>query len=187
LRGKQNTILNLERNLQVGTIRVRPRYRRITKLPSCQVVDQILEGLIEKRGVVGSTLQNHAYLRIPDEEQHYWSPEFHVTVEKMDEGALVRGVVGPKPKVWTMFMFLYSAVIVLFFLGTAMGVSQWMLGMDAPVLWSIPACIILWFLIVFAAKIGQRKGKKQMIKLWHFLDHAIDLGEKRIAENDSSD
>ena len=76
-----------------------------------------------------------------------------------------------------------SRVIVLFFLGTAMGVSQWMLGIDSPMLWSIPACIILWILIVVASKIGQQKGKKQMIRLWRFLDHAIDLGEKRIEAN----
>lgn len=173
----------MKKTLQIGPIRIRPRYRRITNLPSCQVIDQILEGLVEKRGVVGSTLENHAYLRIPDDKQHYWSPEFHVTVEKLENGALVRGIVGPKPKVWTMFMFLYSAVIVLFFLGTAMGVSQWMLGMDAPVLWTIPACIVLWILIVLAAKIGQQKGKRQMVELWKFVDKAIDLGEKRVAEN----
>ena len=167
----------MERRLKTGAIRVRPRYRRITTLPPCRVIDKILEGLVAKQGVTGSTLENHAYLKIPLDEQHYWSPEFHVTVEKQEKGALVRGVVGPKPKVWTMFMFFYSIVIVLFFLGTAMGVSQYMLGMDSPMLWSIPACFILWVLIVIAARFGQYKGKEQMTRLWRFLDHAIDEGE----------
>jgi len=173
----------LKRKLQTGPIRTRPRYGRNSTLPSCQVIDQILEGLIAKDGVTGSTLENHAYLKIPEEDQHYWSPEFHVTVEKRKKEALVRGVIGPKPKVWTMFMFFYSAVVVLFFLGTAMGVSQWMLGMDSPMLWSIPACIILWVLIVVAAKIGQQKGKKQMIRLWRFVDHAVDAGEQKQKEH----
>jgi len=151
----------------------------MTALQPCHVIDQILEGLIEKKGIVGSTLDNHAYLQIPDEDQHYWSPEFHVTVEKQKNGgALVRGVVGPKPKIWTMFMFFYTAVIVLFFLGLSMGVSQWVLGMDAPFLWSIPACIGLWIAILIAAKFGQLKGHKQMERLWHFLDEAIDKGER---------
>lgn len=171
----------MEQNLHKGAIRVRPRYRRITKLPSCQVIDLILEGLIEKKSISGSTLENHAYLQVPKEEQHYWSPEFNITVEKQEDGgSLVRGVVGPKPKVWTMFMFFYSAVIVLFFLGVSMGVSQWMLGMDAPVLWSIPACIGLWVLIVGAAKYGQYKGKAQTETLWHFVDGAIDKGENNL-------
>ena len=161
-------------------MRVRPRYKRLTTVPPCQVIDQILEGLIEKKGVSGSTLDNHAYLQIPQEDQHYWSPEFNVTVEKQEKGALVRGVLGPKPKVWTMFMFFYSAVIVLFFLGLAMGVSQWMLGMNAPILWSIPACIILWVLIVLAAKFGQFKGRAQTEVLWRFIDEAIEAGEKKM-------
>lgn len=168
----------MQGDIQSGPIRIRPRYKRITDLPSCQVIDQILEGLIAKKGVAGSTLENHAYLKIPDKDQHYWSPEFHVTVEKMDDGTLVRGVIGPKPKVWTMFMFFYSAVLVLFFLGVAMGVSQWMLGMDAPWLWSIPACVGLWLLVVAAAKFGQLKGKAQTGILWRFVDDAVDRGEK---------
>lgn len=168
----------MEQSLHKGPLRVRPRYKRITTLPQCQVIDQILEGLIEKKEVAGSTLDNHAYLHIPTENQNYWSPEFHITVEKLDnKKTLVRGVLGPKPKVWTMFMFMYSGVIVLFFLGLAMGVSQWMLGMDAPLLWSIPACVLLWVLIVVAAKFGQFKGREQTALLWNFIDEAIDKGE----------
>lgn len=151
----------------------------MTTLARCQVIDLILEGLIEKKGVAGSTLDHHAYLQIPNEDQHYWSPEFHVTVEKQkDGGSLVRGVVGPKPKVWTMFMFFYSAVFVFLFLGLSMGVSQWVLDMDAPILWSIPVCIGLWIAILLAAKFGQFKGKEQMERLWQFLDEAIDKGER---------
>lgn len=167
----------MHRNLQTGPIRVRPRYRRISKIPPCQVIDQVLEGLIARKGVVGNTLENHAYLKIPKDDQHYWSPEFDVSVEKYKEGSLVRGVVGPKPKVWTMFMFLYSGVLVFLFLGVAMGISQWMLGMDAPWLWSIPVCIILWILIILAAKFGQLRGKRQMVRLWKFLDDAVDKAE----------
>lgn len=166
-------------HLKTSPIRVRPRYRRITTADPDLVIDQIINGLAARKGVSGNTLENHAYLQIPKAEQHYWSPEFDITVEKTEEGSLVRGVVGPKAKVWTMFMFFYSAVIVLFFLGVSMGVSQWMLGLDAPVLWSIPACIVLWFLILIAAKFGQYKGKAQTEILWQFLEEAVDQAESR--------
>lgn len=168
-------------HLKAGPVRVRPRYRRITGAEPEIVIGQILKGLVARKGVSGNTLENHAYLHIPKEEQHYWSPEFDITVEKTEEGSLVRGVVGPKAKVWTMFMFFYSAVIVLLFLGLSMGVSQWMLGMDAPILWSIPACIVLWILIVLAAKFGQYKGKVQTERLWQFLENAVDQAEEPIS------
>ncbi len=131
----------------------------------------------DNKKVTGTTLLNHAYLKIPDREQSYWSPELHVTVEETERGALIRGVVGPKPRIWTMFMFFYSAIIVLFLFGSALGISQWMLGMDAPWLWSIPASVVLWLLVFFAAKYGQRKGNRQMARLRNFVDMILEEAE----------
>ncbi|HEY9116096.1 MAG TPA: hypothetical protein VIN10_15470, partial [Bacteroidales bacterium] len=111
---------------------------------------------------------------IPQAEQKYWSPEMHVTIETLEEGSLVRGVIGPKPKIWTMYMFFYSAVVVMFFLGAALGVSQWMLKMEAPWLWSLPVCVILYLLVIAAAKYGQYKSIDQMKRILDFLDDAVD-------------
>jgi len=143
-------------------------------------MDSILTRLKKTTGeVTGSILINHAYLRIKEENQHYWSPELHITVEKTDEGTLVRGVAGPKPKIWTMFMFFYSVVIVSFVLGSTLGLSQWSLNMDAPWLWTIPASIIAWFLIVGAAKYGQYKGKDQLMLLNEYMYTALAEGEDK--------
>ena len=168
----------MSEHLKSGPIRVRPRYRRHTTAKPDAIIDQVIKGLIARNGVAGSTLENHVYLHIPKGDRHYWSPEFDITIEETPEGSFVRGVVGPKAKVWTMFMFFYSAVFVLLFLGLSMGISQWMLNMDAPVIWSIPACIVLWMLILLAAKIGQFKGKAQTELLWRFLEKAVDRAEE---------
>ena len=161
---------------------MRPRYRRTTPIDSESLMQTIIEKLRKSENITGSTLENHAYLRVPVDNQHYWSPEFNITIENNEDGgSLVRGVVGPRPRVWTMFMFLYSAVIVLLFLGLSMGVSQYMLGMDAPILWSIPACVILWILIVLASKFGQFKAKDQTLRLWSFVEEIIDEEEIKLA------
>jgi len=159
---------------QLSTIRVRPRYRRITEKSYKQIIASIVNELRHSKQIKGSTLENHAYLSIPEEDQKYWSPEMHVTVETLEEGSLVRGVIGPKPKIWTMYMFFYSAVVVMFFLGAAMGVSQWMLKMDAPWLWSMPVCVVLYLLVIAAAKYGQYKSQEQMKSILDFLDSAVD-------------
>ena len=158
----------------LDTRRVRPRYRRLTDKPEAQIIASIVNELRHSKQIKGSTLENHAYLGIPEEKQKYWSPEMHVTVETLEEGALVRGVIGPKPKIWTMYMFFYSAVVVMFFLGAALGVSQWMLKMEAPWLWSMPVCIILYLLVIAAAKYGQYKSQTQMKSIVDFLDTAVD-------------
>lgn len=162
------------RKQQLDTARIRPRYRRITEKSAQQVIASIVNDLRTSKHINGNTLENHAYLGIPVAEQKYWSPEMHVTIETLDEGTLVRGVIGPKPKIWTMYMFFYSAVVVMFFLGAALGVSEWMLHMDAPWLWSIPICIVLYLLVLAAAKYGQYKSIQQMKRILDFLDNAVD-------------
>jgi hypothetical protein len=156
------------------SLKLRPRFKFESNKSPVLLMDKIIAKLrTPQEYVVGSTLMNHAYLKIIDDKQHYWSPELHISIEESLNGSIVRGVAGPKPKIWTMFMFFYSVVIVLFLFGSALGVSQWTLGMDAPWLWSIPASIFAWFLILGAARYGQTKGKNQLAILYDFVNEAI--------------
>ena len=156
--------------------RVRPRCRYVLDMTADEVMKKIETELRNSNtDVTGSILQHHAYLKIPEKDQHYWSPEFHITVEQIETGSLVRGVIGPKPKVWTMFMFFYSGVIVLLAFGSALGVSQWMLNMQAPWLWSIPAALILWLGIFLAALYGQLLGHSQTIILLVYLKDCLNF------------
>ena len=160
------------------TLAIRPQCRLSTTLTTEEIMESIINKLREdEEKVTGTTLLNHVYLRIPENEQHYWSPELHVTVEEIENGSLVRGIVGPKPKIWTMFMFFYAGIILIFIFGGALGISQWMLGIHAPWLWSIPAAVFLWLLVFFAAKFGQRQANKQMARLRNFLDLALEEAE----------
>ncbi|MCB2208075.1 MAG: hypothetical protein KQH67_07230 [Bacteroidetes bacterium] len=159
--------------------RVRPRCRYIVDLPPVEVM-KLIESQLRKSNdeVTGSILQHHAYLTIPEKNQHYWSPEFHITIEETETGSLVRGVIGPKPKVWTMFMFFYSAVVVLLAFGSAMGVSQWMLKMSAPWLWSIPVALLMYLGIYLAALYGQHLGHEQTILLQDYLKKCLDIPDQ---------
>jgi len=56
-----------------------------------------------------------------------------------------------------------------------LGVSQWMLHMQAPWLWSIPAALILWLGIYLAALYGQHLGHAQTIKLQDYLKDCLKI------------
>ena len=159
--------------------RVRPRCSYIIDLPADEVM-KLIETQLRKSSdeVTGSILQRHAYLTIPEKNQHYWSPEFHITVEETETGCLVRGVVGSQPQVWTMFMFFYSAVVVLLAFGSAMGVSQWMLKMSEPWLWSIPAALFIWLGIYVAALYGQYLGQEQTMLLQDYLKKCLNIPDQ---------
>lgn len=154
--------------------RLRPRCRIVSKLSPQQVLEQISTKLKESTSFVeGQIVQEHAFIRIPEEKQHYWSPELHVWAREQEGETIVYGVVGPKPKIWTMFVFFYTGVLTSAFFGGSYGVIQFMLGMKAPFLWSIPLGIIGVALIYGAAQYGQRKGKTQMQQLQDFLNGAV--------------
>lgn len=154
--------------------RLRPRSRMITRQSPAEALEQISKKLGEKNSnVEGQVVQEHAFIRIPETKQHYWSPELHVWVREQEGETVIYGVMGPKPKIWTMFMFFYTGVITSAFFGSSYGVIQLMLGMEAPFLWSIPLGILGILLVFGAARYGQYKGKEQMEALHGFLKNAV--------------
>ena len=52
-------------------------------------------------------VDHHVVIDVPAEEENFWSPQLHVEVEQDGDHGLVRGVLGPKPKIWTFFIFLH--------------------------------------------------------------------------------
>jgi hypothetical protein len=158
----------------MANTRLRPRCRIVTKISPDQVLERISKKLGESNArLEGQVVQEHAFIRIPENRQHYWSPELHVWAREQEGETIVYGVMGPKPKIWTMFMFFYTGVITSAFFGSSYGIIQLMLGMEAPFLWSIPLGILGIALVFGAAKYGQHKGREQMEELQGFLDSAV--------------
>ncbi|MCF8405208.1 MAG: hypothetical protein K9H58_14785 [Bacteroidales bacterium] len=151
--------------------RLRPKCRIVSQQSPGEVLEKLADSLQkETNKFEGQVVQEHAFIRIPEKDQHYWSPELHVWARQEDEGTIVYGVMGPKPKIWTMFIFFYTGVITSAFFGSSYGVIQLLLGMDAPFLWSIPLGILGIALVYGAAQYGQYRGKEQMEQLKAFLE-----------------
>ncbi len=159
----------------MANTRLRPRCRIVTKISPGQVLERISNKLGESNTrIEGQVVQEHAFIRIPEQRQHYWSPELHVWAREQEGETIVYGVMGPKPKIWTMFMFFYTGVITSAFFGISYGIIQLMLGMEAPFLWSIPIGLLGVALVFGAARYGQYKGREQMEELQGFLEAAVN-------------
>lgn len=155
-------------------LRIRPRFR----LESDKTPDELkslLEEALRQRDDIckGSIVDYHVMLRIPKAQQHYWSPQLHLELEAREKGTLIRGLYGPKPGVWTMFVFFYSAIGFLTLLGLIFGLSQLMLKMNAFGLWIVPVGCVLLIGLFIISKIGQKLGHQQMQQLKAFVDKAI--------------
>ena len=104
-----------------------------------------------------------AYFFVDEEERKLWSPHLSVQVEPTERGSLLRGRFGPHPELWTLYMFLYTAVGFLATMGLMLGFVQWQSGMEAWGMWGVwlglPGLAVLYWV----SATGQRLSAHQMI------------------------
>ena len=129
-------------------------------------------------GVYGYLADHHAVLKVPQTDQHFWSPQLALEVEAHEEGALVRGLYGPNPTVWLMFIFFYAILGFLIMIVLIMGLSEWNLGLPGRILWFLPAALFILVMVWLSARAGQRLGEEQMHLLQDFLDDALTIDQQ---------
>jgi len=155
---------------------IRPRFRLKSNLPIDEIKQIIEKGLKKDNTVIGNVKMEYAIVKIPSREQHYWSPELQVHLEKDydSDDTILRCLVGPKQTVWSLFMFVYIGIAVLtLFLGMY-GLTQWQLGEFSNFVYVIPVGLLILPSIYTFSKIGQKTGRDQMMHLVSFLYHNLD-------------
>lgn len=162
-----------------NTAQLRPKYKIDTEITPEKLVSKFKNLLINNDLVEGKIVDNYIYLKIPEKDQHYWSPEMRISIKESAMGSLVTGIVGPNGKVWATFLVFYGLAIMLLIFGGSLGISQLMLGLESYWIWSIPVSVILYLIIIMAAKYGQRLGNDQHLRLRYFFDEAVVDAESK--------
>lgn len=159
-------------NDQLNKVLLQPRF----KIDVSQNVEQVLNKLrksleAENCEFRSKIVLHHVVVDVPVGEEHYWSPQMHIEVEKDEnDKTKVKGVLGPKPKVWTFFIFLHFAVAITFFVFFVMFYTEWSLDQDYK--FSIIMCIampIVWLILYFVGQYGKKLGYEQMVELHGFM------------------
>jgi hypothetical protein len=127
----------------------------------------------QKANIEGTVLPSFATIYPTKEHQHYWSPQLTLNIEEAEAGSLVRGLYGPRPSVWTMFIFFYSFIGFATMILSLIGLSLLSLDKDATILWLVPVLILLFMTLYLVAYLGQKFGQRQMIYLHHFLEECL--------------
>lgn len=172
--------MRITENNEIDLSEVRPHFKLISTLD----VDDALQGVvdhIEKAnpdGVRCKLTHDHANLQVPLQFEHYWSPVLSVGFEKNEEGegTLLRCLVGPSQGVWAMFMLVYGAIGMLVLFGMFYGGTKYQLENNSTYLWSLPIAFVMFIIVFFGAKFGQKKGHHQMDELIKFLFKCLDKG-----------
>ena len=158
-------------NNSVNRVLLKPRFKIEVEDSEDVLMDRFKNNLKDDNcKYCSKIIGNHIVIDVPKEEEHFWSPQLHVEVEKENDKTFVRGILGPQPKIWTFFIFLHFAVAITFFIFFVMFYSKWSLKQDYtfPLIMCI-AMPIIWIALYVAGQVGKKIGYKQMKELHDFL------------------
>lgn len=163
---------------QINKVLLQPRF----KIEVVENVEQVLKKLrngleIESCKFRSKIITHHVIIDVPIEEEHYWSPQLHIEVEKSENNKIiVKGVLGPKPKVWTFFMFLHFIVAIAFLVFFVMFYTKWSLKQDYN--FAMIMCLVMpviWVVLYFVGQFGKKLGYDQMVELHDFMVKILDV------------
>ncbi len=157
---------------QNSTVFLRPRFTLTFNESSTEVLNRFKNSLKNTDCKYCSKITgNHIIIDVPTTENYFWSPQLNIEIEKVGKTkTIVKGLFGPKPQVWTFFMFIHFAVAVAFIGFSVIAYVKWTLKMDYY--FSLVVVIVLpifWFILYFLGRIGKKAGRKQMEELYRFM------------------
>ncbi len=166
----------MSQEAEIPIVQIRPRFQVVTQVSAQEIADRLRTGLeAEGSPCIGEAHARYANLKIPVDEQHYWSPQLAITIEENEEGTVVRGLYGPRPTVWTMFVFFYAAIGFAVMVISAIAMAMWMMGKSVMFFWSVPVLIAIFFSLYHVAYIGKKKGHAESEILHKFFIESSGL------------
>jgi len=139
--------------------------------PCSQLLAKFSEAKKLQNKFIVSCVDDHIFIKLPNNEQHFWSPQLHLELSDAAENKCsLHGFFGPNPTVWTMFIFLHVAIGILFMVNATWLYSNYNLGNSInPQIGIAIGLVLAWTLLYFAGATGKKKGKPEMQKLYNFM------------------
>lgn len=157
------------------SIRSRPRFKKTIPLEEESLKKKVSSKLKDNsQGIKGGVFSNHFHLEIVKKEQHFWSPHLNVTLEKTDEGTILRGKYGPNPTIWAIFTFGYSSLGITFLFAAMAGLVKLSLHQESQILLALPILLLLITGLYIASQTGQKLGVEQTFRIHHFLEESLE-------------
>jgi hypothetical protein len=158
-------------------VHLRPRFSIAIEENSEKLLQRITNYLNKQDCIYNNKIvDGHVFLDIPESKSHFWSPQLHLEVIKnTKKTAILKGLFGPKPQVWTLFMFIHFLLITAFLGFLILLYTRITLEEDiffpSAMLIVIP---FIWVLLYFLGQVGKETGRKQMKELHEFILSIID-------------
>lgn len=154
----------------MSSFRIRPRFKHQVAGQKEALENLIKEKLKTQTQFRSTHLPGHIYIRIHPTQQHFWSPQLHLTFEQEEGHVIIRGLYGPNPTVWAVFFFGYVILSLLACFVAVWGFSLWSLNKPVDILWGVPVLSIIAAVMYIAGQFGQKMAAQQMFDIHHFYE-----------------
>ncbi|MFC5196359.1 MULTISPECIES: GTP-binding protein [Bizionia] len=163
-------------SLHTDEIVLRPRFKKELPQSNTDVIQLFADAKKQQSEYIISIIDDHIFLKLPKSKQHFWSPQLHLEVNEVNhETAMLHGLFGPNPTVWTMFMFFHFIVGGLFIGFGVWAYSNWTLDNEFAIQIGVMVLmVIIWIGMYFAGRIGRDSSKDQMHELHEFMEKIIN-------------
>lgn len=156
-------------------IQLRPRFKISLNRSAPSVLNSFNSPPIISNPFIVTIVDDHIFIKIPKDKQHFWSPQLHLEIIPFEESSCdLFGLFGPSPNVWTLFMFVHFLVATLF-----IGMGVWAYSnysLDNPMhiqLVVMFLLVIVWIALYVIGKIGKLAGEKEMNKMYEFMNERL--------------
>ena len=153
-------------SITIQEILLRPRFVVSSEKNKKQILQDFSEVKNEENQKLNvRVVDEHVFIDISKKESHFWSPQLHLEILEDEKNTKIKGLFGPKPQVWTFFMFLHFIVGTAFVCCAIWAYVNY--SLEKKLVVPIILLIILpmiWVLLYFIGRLGRDFGKKQIKK-----------------------
>lgn len=160
-------------------IQLRPRFEKVVPKSVLAITDTAknLKNSLKPNFII-NTLDEHIWIYIGKENKKVYSPHLHLELEELENGdTKAKGLYGPEPGLWTMFIFLHFAVAGIFIIFAVFAYSNMSLGQPSGIHITIMVLMIIaWFSLYFTARSNRKKGMPQAYELEKVMEEMLGDG-----------
>lgn len=158
-------------------IHIRPRFSLEVDC-SFDVMEEKINGIIDASAndLSGTLRDGFLSLNVLQKDLHFWSPHLTARIEPNEwntNKVTIRGMIGPRPAVWTMFTFFYFSIGTISFFVSLYATSIWSLGEFSHLIWAFPIAVLFMLTAYLAGKYGEKLGHDQTEMLKDVIRRAI--------------
>lgn len=154
---------------------LRPRFTLEYKCAPQAILEAFKKAKAKSESVRVLLVDDRIFLSIAAQDQHYWSPQMEIEILHSEQGLTkLKCRFGPKPSVWTLFMFLHFVIAGLFISFAIWTYTNYTLNIAfALPLFLTLLMMLFWFVLYAGGRMGRHAGKDQMEQLFRFFKETM--------------